>query len=126
MLKVAVIGVMAVLLAIPLKKDKAEFGMLLVMAACLLMVGMSLTKLQNILNVVRKVEEYLGEGTVYVEILLKMVGITYIAEFGANLCKDAGYGAVAGQIEFYGKLMLLAVSMPIIVNLIEIIGQIGG
>lgn len=42
------------------------------------------------------------------KVLFKMIAVTYMAELGANLCRDAGYSAVAGQIEFYGKLMLLA------------------
>ena len=53
-----------------------------------------------------------------------MIGITYVAEFGANLCSDAGYKAVAEQIEFYGKLMVLAVSIPILMTLIETISSI--
>lgn len=124
MLKVAVIGVMAVFLAIPLKKEKAEIGMLVIMAACLLLLSLSLGKLEELISTIRQVESYLGEGAMYIGILLKMVGITYVAEFGANLCKDAGYGAVANQIEFYGKLMILAVSIPILMTLIDTIGSI--
>lgn len=124
MLKVAVIGVMAVLLAIPLKKEKAEFGMIVIMAACLLLLSLSLGKIQEVVEMVRQVESYLGNASLYLEILLKMVGITYVAEFGANLCSDAGYKAVANQIEFYGKLMLLAVSIPILTALLETISSI--
>lgn len=35
--------------------------------------------------------------------------------------RDAGYSAVAGQIEFYGKLMLLAVSIPVLAALFEVL-----
>ncbi len=124
MLKVAVIGVMAALLAIPLKKDKAEFGMLIIMAACLLLVSLSLGKIQEIVGLVRQVESYLGKGSAYVGILLKIIGITYIAEFSANLCSDAGYHAVSNQIEFYGKIMILAVSIPILMTLLDTIANL--
>ena len=46
-----------------------------------------------------------------------------ISEFSANLCKDAGYQAVAGQIEMFGKLSILAISMPVILVLLETIGE---
>lgn len=124
MLKVAIIGVMAVFLAIPLKKDKAEFGMLVILAACLLIVTLSIDKLRDIVDAIHEIEGYLGRGSMYIGILLKMIGITYIAEFGANLCSDAGYKAVANQIEFYGKLMILAVSIPILMTVIETIGNL--
>lgn len=121
--KVAMIGVMAALLAIPLRKEKAEFSMLLIMAACLLISIMALWKMGDVIDFLRSLEQYLGEGKVYLGILLKMLGITYVAEFGANLCKDAGYSAVAGQIEFYGKLMILAVSMPILMTLFQVLSN---
>ena len=124
MIKVAVIGVMTVLLAIPLKKDKPEFGMLLVLTGCLLILGLSFGELGEILSWIDKIKKELGEAELYVGVLVKMLGITYVAEFGSNLCKDAGYAAIAGQIEFFGKLLILAVSRPIFMTLLETIGKI--
>lgn len=122
--KVAMIGVMAALLAIPLRKDKPEFGMLIIMVACLLVGAMALWKIENVIGFFKSLESYLGENSVYLKILLKMIGITYVAEFGASLCRDAGYSAVASQIEFYGKLMILAVSLPILMTLFDILSSI--
>lgn len=124
MIKVAIIGVISALLALLLKNERYGQGLWVIFAACVLILGMSLTKLESILSVVRTLEDSLGEGALYLQILLKMIGIAYIAEFGSELCRDAGFGAVAGQIEFFGKLMLLAVSMPVIQNLIALIGEI--
>ena len=59
----------------------------------------------------------------YVAVLLKMIGITYVAEFSSNLCKDAGYQAAAGQIEMFAKLSILALSMPVLLALLETISQ---
>ncbi len=124
MIKVAVIGVMAAFLAIPLKKDKPEFSMLVILSSCLVILFLAAGKLQDIIGRLKGLGEYLGEGADYLGILLKMVGITYVAELGANLCHDAGYAAVAHQIEFYGKLMIIAVSMPVILTLIETIAAL--
>ena len=124
MLKVAIIGVMAVFLAIPLQKEKAEIGMLVILSACLILISLSLGKIEEIVAMIHQVESYLGNASLYIGILLKMVGITYIAEFGANLCNDAGYHAVGNQIEFYGRLMILAVSIPILMTLIDTISSI--
>jgi len=52
---------------------------------------------------------------------MKMIGITYIAEFSSGICKDAGYGSLGNQIEIFGKLSILAVSMPILLALMEMI-----
>lgn len=124
MIKIAVIGVIAVLLAIPLKRDKSEISMLVILAACLLILSLSLGKIRELLAAVNQIKEMLGKGSVYISILLKMIGITYVAEFGSNLCSDAGYHAVANQIEFYGKIMIMAVSIPILLTLVEMIASI--
>lgn len=119
MQKVAVIGVMGVFLAILLKKERGEFAMLVIMGACLLIASLALDKIQDILALFRRLKGYMEDGNIYLSILLKMVGITYVAEFGSNLCRDAGYQAVAEQITFYGKLMILAVSIPIMTTLLD-------
>ena len=48
-----------------------------------------------------------------------MTGISYVAEFSSGICRDAGYGAIGKQIEIFGKLSILAVSMPIVLALLE-------
>lgn len=121
MLKVAVIGVIAVFLAMAVKNDRQEFAMLVILAASLIILGLALSKMEDVLNVIRIAEDYLGDNSLYINILLKMVGITYVAEFSSNLCRDAGFGAVGSQIEFFGKVMIIAVSMPVIKSLIQTI-----
>ena len=123
MIKVAIIGVMAALLVIPLKREKGEIG-LVILAACLLILSLSLDRIREILDGVRTMKNLLGKGSVYIGILLKMIGITYVAEFSSNLCADAGYHAVADQIEFYGKIMIMAVSLPILLTLVDTIATI--
>lgn len=118
------IGVMAVLLAIPLRKDKSEYSMLIIMVACLLIGSLALWKIEDVIDFLKSLESYLGDNSVYLKILLKMIGITYVSEFGASLCRDAGYSAVANQIEFYGKLMILAVSMPILMTLFQVLSDL--
>ena len=50
-----------------------------------------------------------------------MIGVTYLSEFASSLCRDAGYGAVAGQIELVGKLSVLSIGMPVVLALLELI-----
>ena len=50
----------------------------------------------------------------YLETLLKMIGITYVSEFAAGICKDAGYGAIATQIDIFARLYIMVLSMPVL------------
>jgi stage III sporulation protein AD len=116
---IAVMGIVAVLLAVALKSSKGEYGTYLVMAAGFFIFFYGIGKLKTILDTIKEVQTYIKINSAYLSALVKMIGITYIAEFAAGICKDAGYGAMGNQIEIFGKLSVLAVSMPILLALIE-------
>ncbi|MBE5977183.1 MULTISPECIES: stage III sporulation protein AD [Lacrimispora] len=116
---IAVVGIVAVLLAVSLKGMKGEYGTFLVLAAGFFIFFYGVGKLSTILDTMKEIQSYIKINSVYLSTLVKMIGITYIAEFASGICKDAGYGAVGTQIEIFGKLSVLAVSMPILLALIE-------
>ena len=116
---IAVVGIVSVLLAVSLKGMKGEYGTLLVLAAGFFIFFYGVGKLSTILDTMKEIQSYIKINSVYLATLVKMIGITYIAEFASGICKDAGYGAVGTQIEIFGKLSVLAVSMPILLALIE-------
>ena len=61
-----------------------------------------------------------GESAV-LETVLKIIGIAYIAEFGAQVTRDAGQGSIAAKIELAGKVLILIMAIPIINVIIETI-----
>ena len=67
---------------------------------------------------------YLNDNYKYLAVLLKAVGATYACEFCAGICKDAGYGGIAGQVEMLGKLYILLMGMPVLLALMESIQTI--
>ena len=123
MIKIAMIGLAAVLLAMQVKVGRPEYEIFITMAACLCIFFFLVTKLQVVLNAINQIQGYIHLNSDYVGILLKMIGITYVAEFSSNLCKDAGYHAVAGQVEMFGKLSILVISMPVLLALLDTISQ---
>lgn len=115
----AALGLVAVLLAVQFKSKGGEFGTYLIMGAGLVLFFFGTGKMQTIVDTARQIQGFININSVYLTTLLKMVGITYIAEFASGICKDAGYGSMGTQIEIFGKLSILAVSMPIILALLE-------
>lgn len=113
------LGLIAVLMAVWMKGHGSEYGVYLIMAAGLLLFFFGTGKLEQILGTARKIQDYIGINSIYLTTLLKLAGITYIAEFASGICKDAGYGAMGTQIEIFAKLSILAVSMPVALALME-------
>lgn len=115
----AALGIVAVLLAVQFKGLKGEYGTYLSAAAGAVFFSYGLLKLETILEAARKIQEYINVNPVYLTVLVKMIGIAYIAEFASGICKDAGYSSIGAQIEIFGKLSILAVSMPVVLALLE-------
>ena len=113
------IGMAGVCLAIPLKSYKAEYGMLISLGTCVCIFIYLVTKLEIVVEYIGRIETVLNLDGGYIRLMLKMMGITYVAQFAAEICKDAGYSSIAGQIELFARLAVLAVSMPVLLALLE-------
>ena len=55
--------------------------------------------------------------------LLKAVGIGYISHFSSDICADAGENAIASKIELAGRICILAMTVPVVSSLVEMIGK---
>lgn len=121
MIKIAVIGVGAAILAAWMKTIKSEYAMWILIAASLFTGASVILKLEIIVDELQFLQQYFSGYETYVKLLLKVIGITYLAEFSSDLCKDAGANAMASQIEMFGKLSILVLSMPVITSLLETI-----
>lgn len=113
-IRIGAAGIACVLAAIFMKTAKPEYSVYLTMAAGLFILAFAVGKFSYLYESLKKIQQYVPVDTTYMNILMKMIGITYIGQFSAGICKDAGYSAVAGQIEIYERLAVLAISMPIL------------
>ena len=120
-MQAAILGIAAVVFAVQLKALRPEYSVYIILTAGIVIAFLGISKLEVILDTAKTIGDYIGMKHIYMGTLLKMVGITYIAEFAAGICKDAGYSALATQVEMFGKLSILAVSAPVILALLETI-----
>jgi stage III sporulation protein AD len=119
MIKVCVIGILGVLTAIQFKGVKAEYATYISVALGLILFGFVVQQLRTILSSLAWIKEMFGGTSGYLGILLKVIGITYLCEFSAGICKDAGYGAISEQIEVLGKLSVMFSGLPILLAVVE-------
>ena len=123
MVNVAVIGIVAVLVAILFKKGREEYSLYISIGACFIILLLGIGKLEIILDTINRLLGYIKINKAYINILVKIIGITYVTEFSAALCKDSGYQAIGEQVELIGKLSILAISMPILLALLDTINN---
>lgn len=120
-IKMSLLGIMGVLLAVQFKTSKPEYGVYIGLSIGIVIFCYGLQQVQTVLTQFDRIREYLGDSQGYLATLLRVIGVTYICEFSAGICKDAGYGSVAEQIEIMGKLSVMFAGIPILFAVIELI-----
>ena len=119
MLRIGIMGVAGALLAVQFKSGKTEYGIYIGVVLSLIIFFSIIGRLTVIIDAMKGIGKYIQMDQAYIGTLIKMIGIAYVAEFASGICKDAGYQAVAGEIELFGKLALLSLSMPVVLALME-------
>jgi stage III sporulation protein AD len=123
-IQVVGIGLITAVLVITIKEQQPLFAFLL---ATFVGVAIFLGLIGEISKVIRLLENIANKANihlVYLETILKIIGIAYIAEFGAQITRDAGQSSIAAKIELAGKILIMVMAIPIITVLVETIMQL--
>lgn len=124
--KICILAVAGVLLAAHIKTQKSEYAVFLSLGICVLVLIFSVDRLSYIVEMISGLMEMITIDRTYLALLLKLIGIAYITEFAAALCKEAGFGAIAGQVELAGKLTMVFMSIPVAFSVLEVIREFLG
>ncbi len=86
-----------------LRAKRPSTGFISVSRSVFLIFWFCMDQMVHLVGRVEALSRYLKGSETYILYLVKAVGITYLCNFSSLVCKDAGFGAVAGQIEVFGK-----------------------
>lgn len=118
-IKIGLLGIAAVLLAVQFKTQKPEYSLYIGIGAAVLVFSYTFRFLSQLLSQINTLQGFFDGNGSYLKTLFKIVGITYVCEFSAGICKDAGFSSVAGQIEVMGKLSVMFAGLPILLAVLE-------
>lgn len=118
------IGLLALIIIVILKQYKPEFAIYVSMIAGVLILVLSIQKLTGIINLLQSLANKTYINKSFLNILLKITGIAFITEFAVSICSDAGEKAIASKIEIGSKVIIIAMSIPIITSLLELVIEI--
>ena len=123
-IRIVGIALIALIIIILLKQYKKEFAVYISLLAGVLILLLVMDKFEGIIDLIRSIANKSSINTEFISLILKITGIAFLAEFAVSVCKDAGEGAIASKIEIGSKIIIIAMSIPIISSLLEIILKI--
>lgn len=121
--KISLLGVCGVMLGFFLKGTRPEYAAFVTMGIGIMILGLAVGKLEYLFEAIGRLKDSLPSDNGYLSTLVKMVGITYIGQFSAGICRDAGHQATADQIELFCKLSIMVLSIPILMALLDTIQE---
>ncbi len=113
------LALVAVVLLLVIRSHRPELAILLAVAVGLGIFFLVAQRLVAVLDFLRDLASRAKVGDLYLVTILKIVGISYVAEIGSQVCRDAGETAVASKVELAGKVLILVLAMPIIMAILE-------
>lgn len=113
-----------VLITIKIKSTSPGYSALLSIGACIMLMYFVVGKLSRIISYIDRLTSYVSVDIAYIDIILKMTGISYICQFAGDICRDAGCTAIATQVETAGKISLVLLSMPVLMSVIDLVVRI--
>ncbi|MBQ7096560.1 MAG: stage III sporulation protein AD [Clostridia bacterium] len=119
--KIVGLGLSAAIISVFVKNWRAELSMQISLIAAVVIFFTVLPYMKTVFSVFEDISDRIGLDGSYMKIVLKVIGIAYVTQLGAELCRDAGESAIASKIEFGGKIMIVALSVPVMYSFLEVV-----
>ncbi|MBP2071749.1 stage III sporulation protein AD [Thermoanaerobacterium butyriciformans] len=122
--QIVAIGIICIIILSILRETNKDLAVIISLIASILIFFMVIPKISNIITVLNTIADKSGINNIYVKTIFKIIGIAYIAEFGVQLSNDANEKNIATKIELAAKIIIVFLSLPIIIALVDTIVSI--
>ena len=119
--KIIAVAIVTVVASIVVKQTKPEISMLINIAGGILLVILVVDLLGQVFANFYNIFQTTGIDNDLLLPILKIIGVGYLCEFGANVCQDAGSASIADKVLFSGKIIILIIAMPIIQSVVDVV-----
>lgn len=114
-------GLVVTCITVLVRQLKSEIAIYIPIIAGIIIFMMMAGSIYSVLRLLQNMSDKLNLGNSYLTLILKMIGVAFLSEFTADICRDSGETAIANKIEFAGKIIILVLAVPIITALLEMI-----
>lgn len=124
--QIVAVGVMAVVIALVLRASKPELAIQVSLVAAVLITFAVLSNVASVIQYITQIASKYKVDLAYFNVVIKIIGIAYVAELGVRVCNDAGETAIGTKVEMGSKVIMAAMTLPIVTALVETVaGMLG-
>ena len=120
-MKLIGISLFSTVLCMIIKKDRPEIAMFIGILTGIMIFLSVIFKLNFIIDGIENLANRANIPSMYITLIIKLIGIAYLMEFAIQLCRDSGENSIASKLEFGGKIIVMTMSFPILLSIIEMV-----
>ena len=120
-IKIVGVSIFEVIMIIILKNYRPEMALVLSIITGIGIMLYAISKMSSVINVLNDLVSKSGVNTDFLLIIIKVIGIAYIVEFGKNVCIDAGQSSIATKLEMAGKVVIVVLTIPLVSSLVNVL-----
>lgn len=120
MIKIIGIVLTALIINIVLKNYSREFTLFVNLVCAVIIFSIIANDLKSIIDKMVSLTDSVSVISPYIKIMLKILGISMLAQLLSDLCRDNGENALANQTELSAKIIILITSLPLFTAIINI------
>jgi stage III sporulation protein AD len=118
-LRIAGIGLVVATMAVAIRVNRPELALPLSLAGGAFLLLLVMGRLAGLVGVLADLAVRAHLSAPYLEIVLKVIAVSYLVGFGAQICRDSGERALGDKVEVAGRILILAMALPIMVAVME-------
>lgn len=120
MIKVVGIVLTALIINNVLKNYSKEFTFLINIVCTIIIFTLISKDLKGIVDRLTSISNEISVLLPYIKIMLKILGISMIAQLLSDLCRDNGENTLANQTELSAKIIILVTALPLFTTIMDI------
>ena len=101
------------------QSQHTEVAVLLGLATGVVVFILILERVATVLNLLEQLAYRANIDLMYFNTVLRIVAIAYVAQFGSQICQDAGEGAIAHKVELAGKILIMLLAIPLMLVILD-------
>lgn len=122
--KIVGLSLAALTAVLVLRAYRPELAVQAAVAAGIVLLLIAVTELSGVMETVDAIVAKYGLNSEHIKVVLKVIGISYLAQFAAQTCRDAGEGAIAAKVELVGRILIVTVAVPVVLAILDTLGTL--
>ena len=121
--KIAAIALVTAFCYLILRDAKSELAFIVALAGGIVVLLSVIDYFSDVFSVISSIAQRAGLATSVITLLFKVIAVGYITEFSASIIDDIGLSSLSDKVTLAGKLIIVALSLPVVVKLFDFIAE---